>query len=199
MIYEMSKAVAATLASRKFPVKMIYGPERLPSNARTHVIRFERDRDASDSVVGVRGALRNPRKVLGRELAAAATIWARSSLESAHHGDHERLCEQLVDGLLIAMSEWYRVHGHAGSAIDYITDSRYLNPKDLGEEFEQWPGVVYRIKFRVPRAVHVLTYKGDALPEGSFAFVGSVAIVTHGDDPPETVQMVDQGDTVVVG
>lgn len=181
-LYPLSKDVQDLLRAKKFPLKVLYGPERThregyPEN----VVIFERDREVSDSVTAPRGVQRNPRKMRTRGLASIVTIYTRNSRAGARIEDHETLCEKFVDAVLVAIETWAKV----GGAVECpITESRFLSfaerlaaakehaPGVKAEACEQWPGAVYRIKFVVPRALMDLNYAGDGLPEGTLAAPG---------------------------
>jgi hypothetical protein len=201
-LYAMSKDLQVLLHDKKFPLRVYYGPERThregyPDN----VIVIERDREANDTIGPARGSQRNPRKLRSRGLQGVATVYARNSKAGAHTGDHETLCEKFVDALLAAMIKW----ATATAAIEFaISESRYLSSDDrLGaaeehwpgveaEKIEQWPGVAYRIKFTVPRALLDLDYAGEGLPTGELgdpAFASTTQAYLEGGDPdadPET-------------
>ncbi len=181
-MYNLSRDVQTLLVAKNFPLKVHYGPERMhregyPEN----VIVFERDREASDTVGPARGAQRNVRKMRTRYLTGVATVYARSSSAGAHVGNHETLCEKFVDALLVALETWAK----ATRAIEIpITEARYLSaaerlaaakehaPDVKAEAIETWPGVVYRIKFTLPRALFDLDYAGEGLPTGTLAAPG---------------------------
>jgi hypothetical protein len=178
-VYQLSRDVQTLLHDKGFPLRVHYGPERThregyPDN----VVIFERDREASDTLGPARGAQRNPRKLRSRGLQGVVTLHVRNSKASAHIGDHETLCEKFVDALLVALVKW----ATATAAIDFaINESRYLSADErlaaAGEQLpgvdatkiEQWPGVVYRIKFTLPRALFDLDYAGDGSPTGTAA------------------------------
>jgi hypothetical protein len=178
----MHRDIAETLATRQIPFPVYYGPENTTRDRFDTAIVFERERGANDLFRAGQGAQRNPRKREIRELAAQVTIYARSSLGGAHIGDHERLCEQLADAVIIALEEW----GTASRAGHIpITEAKYLSAADLATEqdapdarVDVWPGVVYRIKFRVPRGMRVETYTSEAAP-GEAEPTGAAVGVTN--------------------
>lgn len=188
MIYGLSKDVAAKLKARKFPVVVLYGPERVTRERYQRAIVFQRDRKASDVVRATPGQHTNARRMRVRELCAQITLFVQSSLPGARVNDHEDVCEKLVDALIIALEEW----GTEAKAGDLpITDARYAFAADH-PDIEAWcanGGVAYVIKFRVPRGVAALTYSGEARPEGTAVNVGNVVQVsqnggtTHEDVP----------------
>lgn len=156
----MMKDVAGIFTARKFPVRFVYGPERVNRELRHTVIIVERDRDQTDQVRATQGTQRNAPKVRVRDLAVKATIFARSSVSSAMIQEHERFCEQLVDALIVALEEW----GTETKAGDIpITEGRYAKAEDHND-VETWPGVAYVLRFRVPRSVMAKTYAGEAKP-----------------------------------
>jgi hypothetical protein len=161
VIYSMARDIDARLAARKFPVRVIYGPERTVREGYDPIIVIERDRGAADSVEAPKGSQTNPRKYAQRVLAVSATIYMCSRLPGAMIQDHERECEKLIDAFIVALLEW-QTSERAGSIL--INAGRYLTAADRAD-VETWPGVVYSISFAVPRAVFALTYQGEARPE----------------------------------
>lgn len=169
MIYEMARDVAADLAARKYPVAVSYGPERVTRDGYPQgVIVVERDRDGSDAVTPPKGQVNNPRYKGVRTLAVKATIYARSSLDGPLIGDHERECEKLVDAFIVALEDW-GTESKAGYIA--ITAAKYLDASARADT-EQWPGVIYELRFAVPRGVYKRDYvgennAGDARPTGA--------------------------------
>jgi hypothetical protein len=117
-----------------------------------------------------------------RMLAVSATIYARSSLPGAMVQDHEHVCEQFVDALLVSLYEW-QASEQAGAIS--VSEARYLTAADRND-VETWPGVVYVIRFSVPRAVFALTYLGEAKPTGAASGVSSHTQVSAPGYAPET-------------
>lgn len=180
MIYEMSRDIGARLEAAKFPVRVVYGPEQTAREIYDPVIVIERDRGGSDRITPPQGQQSNPRKYMTRWLAARATIYAKSSLDGATVWDHERECEKLVDGLLVALTEWQTAE-RAG-AIN-VAEARYLAASERND-VETWAGVVYVLRFSVPRAVFKLTYLGEARPTQALSGHRNQTIAsTPGGDP----------------
>lgn len=153
MIYEMSRSLEADMRARKFPVTVVYGPElaRRDVGAHTGVIVIERDREAPDVLTAPRGAQRNARKLMTFELAARATIFARSQTQGAHIGDHERECERIVRGFLVALHRW--AAKERAAPLGFL-DMGHVNPEDL----TQYAGCAYSVSFRVPTGLEDLEY-----------------------------------------
>jgi hypothetical protein len=176
VIYEFGRDIEAALRARKFPIRVEYGPDRsnvagFPSLR----VLLQRDRTQSDAFDPAKGAQRNPHKRGVRSLSTVFTIYASSSLRGAHVGDHERLCEQVVDALWIAILEW-GVATQAGFIP--VLSGGYASAQKL-ETGEVWPGVVYELRIRVPRGVNVLDYKGAAEPEHAVIGFTNAARVRH--------------------
>lgn len=194
MIYELSQAVETRIQSKKFPLRVVYeSPERMQPGFQDCRIVFMRDREQGDTFQSPRGAQQNPKKVADRIVGARALLWIRSSLDGAMLGDHERECEKVVDAVFSAL----RPAAIAVGKIDLLTvgEARYLAPKelvDLGVSkavVEAWPGVVYSLRFKVPRAVHDLDYDGNGLPSITLSGItGEVQVRRDGVDPPQILE-----------
>lgn len=182
MIYTMHRDIAAILAARKFPVRVIYGPERTVRESYDPTIVIERDRNGSDRVTAPVGQQTNPRKYAMRSLAVSATIYTVSTLPGAMIQDHERECEKLIDAFIVALYEW-QASARAGAVA--IGEARYLSAADRND-VETWPGVAYRLRFTVPRAVQALTYQGEARPTGQAAGVSNSTLVSAPGFNPES-------------
>lgn len=186
MLYEMHLDLKAMLGLLGFPCSWEYGPTPTDiTGYHDSLIVVERDHDSSDTIRAVQGVQRNARKMRVRDLVAQIRVYARSTVPSAHIGNHERECEKVVDALIVALEEW----GTAGRAGNIpITEARYLR-KDERQDVEVWPGVVYSLKFAVPRSVQKRDYAGQARPEGGpahFASRTQVTATTSPDADPET-------------
>lgn len=184
MLYEMHHDLRGMLELLGFPTRWVYGPTPTDIDGyHDSLIVIERDRNASDTIRAVQGVQRNARKMRVRDLAAQLRIYARSTVPSAHIGNHERECEKIVDALIVALEEW----GTAGRAGNIpITEAKYLSAAER-EDVEVWPGVVYSLKFFVPRSVQKRDYAGQARPEGGpakFASRTEVSSTTSPNAPP---------------
>lgn len=185
MLYEMHLDLRQMLADLGFPCRWEYGPT--PTDLTGYLDSFivvQRDRGASDVIREVTGVQRNARKMRVRDLAAQIRIFARSTVPSAHIGNHERECEKIVDALIVALQEW----GTAGRAGNIpISEAKYLGAEER-EDVEIWPGVVYSIKFLLPRSVQRRDYSGAARPQSGPTAVSNRTAVsaTSAPDADET-------------
>jgi hypothetical protein len=155
------------MTARKFPLTWEYGPlnvkiEDYPDS----LVVVERDRTRADAVRPSLGTQGNPKKYRMRDLGAEIRIYARSTVEGAHVGNHEDLCEQIVDGLIVSLIEWGS--SRLASADVPIVESRYLSPGER-DDVECWPGVIYLLRINVPRAVYKRDFTGAAEPTGAIA------------------------------
>lgn len=166
MLYEMHIDLRSMLEELGFTASWFYG--KMPTDLQSYpdsFIAIERDHAASDTVRATQGVQRNARKLRVRDLAAQIRIYARSNVPSAHIGNHERECEKLVDAVIVALAEWGAATGATSSNGINPTEAKYLAPEERAD-VEIWPGVVYSIKFVVPRSVQKRDYAGAARPEG---------------------------------
>jgi hypothetical protein len=160
--------IEAILHARGFPVQAVYGPDRLPFDGFTsNLVRFERDPDQSDTItkpVGASGQQDQPMKAT-RLIATRVTIYGQSPLSGAMPHDHDHETDQLVDALTVAISEW-AVAAKTSLVPLAFTEARFIT--NDGERkavyAEGWPGSVYLLRFKVPRAVRALNYISGAAP-----------------------------------
>jgi len=194
-VYDMTRDIAVNLGARKFPVPISYGPERTKRTVFNTGIVVERDRKANDGVRSAPGVARHPVKQYARDLAVVVHVYVQSTAGGARVVEHEAECDQIVDAFVGELRDW--ISGGKAGVDPQITESRYLAPEDLAamsadgaEGLERWPGVVYRIKFRLPRGVTRLDYQGNAPETGTPASVGGdIEVKVNGVEPPEIVPM----------
>lgn len=187
MIFDLYQAIAAEMAGRKFPITFAYGPVRQAYALGSYVLVIERDRDQSDTVEFPTGVQRNPRRVANRSLLVRATIFVQSPLPGATVSEHEFDCEQIVDGLVCSVLTEGRKASNA-AWIEFV-DSRYMKPAELDypDGIETWPGVAYLLRWRIPRGVTSVDFKGAALPTGAATATSNVIRVSRNSSDPEDI------------
>lgn len=207
MIRGFAKDIEVALRAQRYPVRVVYGPERLsrgPGPGQT-VIVFERDRETGDGVRGNKGSSSNPRSMRIRDLGVIVTVYASSSAAGAKTHEHEHACDQIVDALIVAIDNWF-VEGKTGQLCEYNV-SRMMSASELeSEEMRSWPGCVYRLQFDLPRGVRSLTYTppkdhapgtlpGGAQPTATIAAVGRSEAHVYAnplDEEPEIVEFMGE-------
>ena len=195
-VSSLTRGVAADLAARRFPFPVIFGPERMTRAAPTDTcIVIERDRDGGDGFDSVMGVQVNRgtntpagRRQATRFMGVQAMIWAKSNLTGADEGDHEDLCDQLVDALYSAVDTWQQANVRV---MNFKPTGRYLKAHEIAELVaETWPGVVYLMRWRLPHGVYSTDFKGLALPDGTVSGItGEVRVRRNASDPPEIVEI----------
>ncbi len=190
MIYGMSRWVGESLAARKYPVRVEYGPEQTGRVAPQSVIVIDRDRDGSETIAAAPGTKLNPKKVLGRHLPCRALVFACSTLDGARREEHEHECDRFVDALLASLDEWAT---RAKSAVEFKS-ARFAKTADgvEGVELQTWPGVVYLVQFAIGRGVYAREYTGAGRPESAVAaagFPGTINVRRNGAEPPEVLEI----------
>lgn len=184
-VYEMSRNIGEMLDEQKFPFEVRYVPERtqIEQTAPTQ-IHFTRCRVAPDLIGAPQGQQRNPRKSYTRKLCVDVLVYASSTLPGAMIQEHEDLCDQLVDALVVRVDEWCTA-ARAGEP-EYV-EMRYMGVDEL-PGLEGWPGVVYLLRFRIGRGVTRKDFLGEGRPTGSPAHVKNTSQVKVAgtDDLPET-------------
>ena len=164
MIYEITREVEAELRAQACPVPVVYGPERQGAGVAitTSRIVIERDRGRGDETKPGRARTLNPRMVAVRGIGAICRIYAQSTLTGAAVHDHERLADQVIDKVTVALhkivsrrqTEWR------------ISSAKLLTREELAlRGLEVWPGVVYEIHFSVDRGVFDTTWTEEAADE----------------------------------
>jgi hypothetical protein len=202
MIRGFARDIETALRAQSYPVRVVYGPERLSRGpqAGQMLVVFERDRESGDGVQPAKGSNNNPRAMRVRDIGVVATVYASSSAPGAKVHEHEHVCDQLVDALVVAIDNWF-VEGKTGQLAEYSA-TRMLDAAEFeADEMRAWPGCVYRLAFKLPRGVRSLTYTpakdqapgttpGGAQPTATIARFGGGEARVHregSDEAPEIV------------
>jgi len=186
MLYMLAQDIGGLLQARKFPLEVLYGPERLQrvaSGGYALTLVLERDSLAGDQIRAPQGAQENPRRHNIRDQGCVARMWAQSTLPGARRCDHEYLCDQLVDGFTVELARWASHTRAVGTA---ITSAKYMGPTEVNAAaslqfgLESWPGVAYEVRFTLPRGVYGLDFEGEAQETGAADTVVNVPTVELG-------------------
>lgn len=96
-----------------------------------------------------------------RAIGCVLRIYAKSELVGAAVHDHERLADQLLDRVEVALRKIVAQR----RTLHQITSSKLLDEAALSLiGLEQWPGVVYELRFSVDRGVFDTAWDGEAKP-----------------------------------
>lgn len=198
MIADLARAVGADLAARRFPYRVVCGPERVARDGFSSAVVFRRDRAAADEIASAVGATRPRATAAGAEspltrwVSGAFVVYARSPKPAATAQDHEEECDAVCDGVLTAM---YRIL--KTQCLPWrIADSRLLTRADLRAEAEtdagddnsglrsaDAPGCAARVRFAVQTLVRDVTYTGASGPVGTITqFAEPVVNATIGEE-----------------
>lgn len=171
MIQRMCVDLDGMLADRKFPIRVHYAPEYFSAGSVESRITIERDTQAGDAFLPVQGNTRNTRKRGVRKLGCIARVWAEATQPGVMQHNHEELCDDYVDGLHTALQDWLKEA--KASADAEIVAGRFLAPEEIRRlEGGEWPGVVYELKFRVPRSVDYRNGEGAGATEAGDNITG---------------------------
>lgn len=192
MIGHLCVAVATDLHTRKFPHRVVYGPERVGRDGFEATIVFKRDRSANEAIEGAKGANGiNPNVPFQRYVSGSFTVYARSPKGGATVLDHEDECDVVCDGVLSAM---YRILAIKRLPLR-VTGSKLLTRDELRAETEvsaaddhsgqrsaEFPGCAARVTFAVGTNVRDVTYTNAARPTGEVFDVDAPIITSEGFD-----------------
>ena len=168
----LAREIEAILRGREFPVRVLYGPQRFAPEGPHMQLRLERDA-ASPETFGAAPGPRSDdsRPVAQRELSFVWTVHARSSAGGATLGEDERVLDDLVDALFVALREW----GSAGKTAVSIGEARILTPEERGVEALA-NGAAYLLRISVAHGILPRDYRGDGRPTGTATAVGAGAL-----------------------
>ena len=174
MIYTMAREVAARLQARSYPVDVLYlagrvnqPPQRVGSSVGVdgYRVTFARDRKGADSFSAFPGTQGNPAAAGVRGVAVVVEVYGRSPKRGGRGAEDEHVCDQLVDAVFDEVQRWCR---EAGAGAPEWVQGRLLGPEDFRGQ-DAPAGEVYRLQFRVARAILRRDYAGNAEPTGSIA------------------------------
>ena len=192
LLYEMARSLGAKLQKRKFPHRVVYGRRRLPHVAFVYILSVVgRPHDLGEERRAPRGAHRADGRRAIHDLGCEIRVYARASVPGACEEDHEFDCDQVVRALVVALGEFFAGE-KAGFALPSFSEARMMREDEFDEGlFEQWPGVGYVLRFRVPAAVNTRDFLSQANPTAAPTGVGGdVEIQRDGsNEPPEIVTM----------
>jgi hypothetical protein len=154
----MAQDLASNLQTRKYPVAVYYGPERV-SYVGADDLRITLSRAGGDVIAPPKGEQANGRKRYTRHLGVLARIQARSPVAGARVNEHEHECDALVDALITALYEW----ASAWQSIVVIGNGAYVLPEEFNGA-EIGSSVVYDLPFHVARGVITKDYEGAVRP-----------------------------------
>jgi hypothetical protein len=172
MIFALAKSVQTKLQNRNCPIPVILdAPEK--STATGYLPeRIVIEHDAGgDSFAGPFSQHKNPKQGFVRNVAAKATIYARSPKAGALTFEHRERAETLLDLVLVALRE-----AVSESKTFWAPKSGgFFVPGDL-EGSNAFAGAAYELKFEIVRGVQVLDWAGDAAPEATVGGEDGVGI-----------------------
>jgi hypothetical protein len=185
VIHEIGVELAASLASRGCPFRVVDGPEE------TGTSTFARERiviehDDSDSFGPVISQHRNPMQCAVRVVGAKITIYAQSPSVGATKWEHVRRVEHVLDLVICSLREVCVARRQGLS----LAAGRLLQPEDLAASPAQG-GAVYELRFGVERGIADTKWTGESRPEatvgpGGITIVGTDQITAPGYPVPET-------------
>jgi hypothetical protein len=178
MLSEISKEVDAQLVTRKVPLRVVYGPERAPSNTSERIV-IEHDRRAGDSFE-MAGITSNPKSCSVRWQGAVARIFAQETFPGARIQDHERRASAVLDRVIVALNVVVKGRKNQWRA----EGGTFVAPKDI-EGSETWPGAVYEFRFAVDRGIVDSKWDGEIRPEhqlGASGFLNQTIVKLASDD-----------------
>ena len=181
MLFEVHRDVRDHLKSRGCPIRVVYGPERYVDSGLTDArIVIERDRGGGDSVRPPKTTTKNPKRRAERGLSGTIRIYAKSSVPGARIEDHESICEQTVDMIIIALQ-------HAAAKSDTmisIESGGFVSAENSDvPSVETWPGVVYELEIELARGVFDVNWQGEKSPEqDEFTIVTAGCVAVEDDD-----------------
>jgi hypothetical protein len=160
MLHEIGRELGAVLAANGCPFVVVDGPEQVTA-ATWGRRRIVIEHDAGgDSFSAPRNATRNPRIYQVRNIGVKLTIYAQSTATGARPFEHRRLAEQVLDQVVVALTDIAAVRRNAVK----FTGGKFIQPADL-DKSEFPPGVAYELTFTFDRGITGVTWAGAAEPE----------------------------------
>lgn len=153
MIHEIGRELEAAIAAKGCPFRVF---DREPTKTTTWGRnRIVIERIPEDKVNAPRFQSRVPKAYFVRYIGGLITIFAQSTVTGAQEFEHERICDDVVDMVLIAF-RGIAVQRKNGLS---ITKSTRIPLDDLAGS-ERIGGVVHQITFTIERAVSERRWSG---------------------------------------
>ncbi len=175
MLAAITSQLREALVTRKVPYPLVYGPERLTqgSSVSSHIV-VERDRQSGDTWQAAKTHSKNPQRIFARGIGGVVRIYAESTRRGASTEDHERIADQVVNQVMMAL----RVIVVARRSEMRIRSSRLLTLDELAEAGLTYPGVVYELRLEIGMGVDDENYAAEAPAEATMGGEGGVSVVT---------------------
>ncbi len=162
-LHAIGVALAAYLISQGCPVPVVDGPEQPTTTWGRERIVIEHDA-GGESFGNARGLHTNARHRRTRSAAYKLTIYAQSKAAGAKTFEHRTRVENILETVLVGLdfvaatniNKWEPKSGGL------------VSPPDLAAS-EQPNGAAYELKFSYDLPIRVVTFVGDAQPEGNIA------------------------------
>lgn len=160
MIHEIGVDLLAQLRAHGVPFDVVDGPDRRPTTTfdRSRIV-IEEDRESTESFGAPKAPGQNPVIRWTRTMSCRLTIYAKSNAKGAMYWEHRRLCEHILDQVLIGLYNLAKVRKN----IVTLKSGKFIDPPDL-EKSETPGGAVYVLFFNFDRGVPDVTWAGAAAP-----------------------------------
>ncbi len=183
-VHDIAVALRTYLRTQNCPLDVVDGPEQPTTTWGRERIVIEHDVDGSDSFSNPHGLHTNAKHRHTATDAYKLTIYTQSKVPGAKPFEHRSRAklvrETVVAGLdYVAATNKNRWSPSSGA---------FVTPPDLALS-EQPGGAAYELKFTYDLPIRVVTFAGEARPEGTLTGLRSTTSVTRfGDDetPEET-------------
>lgn len=160
MIHEIGRELEAKLAAKGCPLKVIDREGTQPTAWR-NVVVIER---TTDTTGPARSQSFNPKRYYTRNIGAKLTIYAQSTKSGALWFEHERITDNVVDLVHVALRT---IAAERRQAITF-GGGEFIKITDL-EKSEREAGAVYVLPFTVERGVSDRTWAGAIAAEATLA------------------------------
>jgi hypothetical protein len=186
MLYEIAKEVQTALEAKGVPHRVVYGPERAPTQVTNARIVIERDRETGDVWNAPRSRTANPKMLGVRSVGAIVRIFAKSSKAGAGVHEHEREADILADQIAVALHKVIR----ARNTLYSVQRAGLLSAQAAQMQgLESWPGAIYEVRLSIDRGVYDTTWAGASKSTATMGGAHGVSIghtLTVGGDAVAT-------------
>jgi hypothetical protein len=195
VIHLLAHETQKQLQTKRFPIKVAYGPEAFTRESDTSLIVFHRV-GAGETFPDATSPGRDPKNYSNRKIGFLVLVFAKSSKPSARREDHEVLCDVFVDALACAMVKAASTRRN-GLSID--AGHLLTNAEREGAPFERYPGVVYELKCSLTQSVQDFDWDGNGARRGLISSVETDTFADPKHDPdPELDDEGQYAGTVTV-
>ncbi len=179
-VHDIGVALQAYLAANGCPIPVIDGPEQARTAWTPERVVLEHDTTARSSFDSPRGLHTNAKHLYTSLDPYKVTVYVQSRLGGAKTFEHRTRAHVAREAVIAGL----RTISATNKNVFVLKDAGFITPPDLAAS-EQPNGAAVEVKFTYGLPVRVVTFVGDAQPEGTLTGLSSTTTVSRNADNPD--------------